>query len=250
MRLVHFILAGVFACISLSAKNIAVEQLFASDDLDLSAIPLGAIAGQGLYGAFGNKIVALEHGDNLILTSMTMPDSVAIDEWFHNGEKFVIRQGQTVVWSGLDGRFDGMAFEDDGFSIAAATDSTFYVIRTEAMEVLEISLSTKRPVRVSQLEEPLLAVGKVGAADLFITRHAAYLHLDNETNLLHRHPLELTAGAITPMGIYFGTDYDMWRVTGINTLEHVADGSISRILGAGNLLYVIDTSGNVWRFEM
>lgn len=232
------------------ARVVDVEQLYDPDELNLLDIPLACTGSYGIFCATGNEIMSLENSDVTPFTSISLPDSTFIDEFFFMGDKVLFRQGDAVVWADSKGCFDGMAFEDSDFSICAATDSTFFIIRPSDCSVMEVSLKQKAPKYIYRMEDAPVTAGKFGDSTVFISTEAIYMMLPEGTNLLHRHPLEIRAAAVTPMGIYFGTDIAMWRVVGIDSLEHVADGSIARIVGAGRLLYVVDGMGSLFKFSL
>lgn len=251
MNRITILISLLLSSIGINARDVEVECLYTINDIDLSEVPMASIAGQGLYAAVGNKIVSMEYSDNTLLQGIALPDSVTIDQFFYDGDNFVFRSDNNLIWSNVSGRFDGIQFEDSEFTIAPATTNSVFILRAAAKQVIEISLDEKRPLQLFSVEGCPIAAGKFGSGEVIVTDRDIYLHLgENEMNLLHRHPLTIKSADITPLGIYFGTEHDLWHLIGIDTLEHVASADIKRIFGTGAFLYVLDSMSNLYKFTL
>lgn len=232
-----------------NAREIEIEQLSDSGVI-VTDTPLACREDLGLFCALGNRIMALESPDMLRPSEFLFPDSVRIDGFYFEGRKLVSLLDNVVLWADSVAGYGGMAFEDNDFDICRATDSTFYVVRPSECSVIEFSMSRKEALSYYYLDEAPVTAGKFGNSTVVVCQNNIYLVLGDDTSVMHSHPREIRAAAVTPMGIYFGTDSALWRVVDFDRLEHVADGSISRIVGAGDLFYVVDGTGALYKFTL
>lgn len=244
------LLCTVLASFFADAREIEVEQLMESGATSLSDVPLACREDLGLLCFSDGNIIPLEGSDTVSDSWLQFPDSVVIDDFFFEGDRLVFRRDRAVVWADGTAHSDGIAFEDGDFSISQATDSTFYIIRPSDCSVIEFSMARKAAQDYYSLDEPPVAAGKFGSATVVVCHSNIYLILGDDTSVMHSHPQEIHAAAVTPAGIYFGTDSALWRVVDFDRLEHVADGSISRIVGAGDLFYVVDGTGALYKFTL
>lgn len=242
-----FLLFALFQFGDCIANEIQVEQIYSADEINLFDLPLATMGNYGLFCASGNKILSLEDSNNLTLSSIEISDSIQIDNFFFIGDKLLLKHKESVIWSDSKGNFDGISFEDSRFNICSGTDSTFFIIRPKEHIVLEISIETKMPIYSYNINEIPILVGKFGNSTLLVCNNSIYINYDNETRLLHKHLVDIKTAAITPLGIYFGTDEALWRIISTDELELVANGSVNKIIGAGRTLYVLDGTGSLFK---
>ena len=230
--------------------NAEIEIIANAGEYDFNVIPVASLGKIGAFVALGNKIIALEDElDKNEIRSFSLPDSVNIEEFFFLNDRIVFKHRSNVIWSTFEGHFDGMCFADDDFHIASATDSTFLIIHPAATSISEFSMANKDIITTYRFKELPLTAGMLGNSMVAITEETLYLVNTKEAITLHQHPLPIKCAAITPMGIFFGTDSALWRLIGVDEIEHIASGSINQIFGSNRMLYVIDQIGNLYRFS-
>lgn len=247
MRIRSLILCSILLLgIQNAYPEVEVELLSQGSELDLKAIPIGVIGEEGLFCAIGNELSAVDMSETAILKRFTLPEDVVVNEFISVGDKIMVHTGKSLVWFGADGIFKGIGFQDDEFSIAPASDTTFYFLRPD--EIIEVSLTTEQPVSKIKVQNPI-GVSKFGSGVIFATSYEVWLLLPEGLNLLHKHPLPIKSFGVGTAGVFFCTESELWRLEGIDTLEHVATGSFDAIKAAGHILYVIDGEGNLYRFD-
>ena len=260
IHLTHHIyntLLGVFIlsvwsnlCSAAQLVNAEVEVIVAAGVYNFREMPVAVLGRMGAFGAIGNKVMALEDdGDDFVVRSFTLPDTINVEEFFFLTDKIVLKHERNVLWVSFDGRFDGICFANDDFHIAHATDSTLLVVQPESFFISEFSMTEKNIRANYRFIEPPLTAGMVDSSMIAVTTSTLYLVTSDDTIVLHHHPLPIVCAAITPMGIFFGTDDALWRLIGIDEVEHIASGGISHIFGGSRTLYVVDTVGNLYKFS-
>lgn len=239
---------GFMAAQTVSAE---VEIVINAGEYDFNIMPVASLGSMGAFGALGNKITALEDdGDGFNVRMFTLPDTINIEEFFFLPDKIVLKHRNNVLWVTLEGSFDGFCFADDEFHVAYASDTTLFVIRPDAYTISEFSMSKKDLMRIYRFTESPLSVGLIDSSMVAVTTNTLYfVSQDNESVILHHHPLPINCAAVTPLGTFFGTDDALWRLVGVDEIEHIASGSVNRIFGSGRILYLIDTSGNLYKLS-
>lgn len=230
--------------------NVEIEIIANAGEYDFDVVPVASLGQIGAFGAFGNKIIAMEDDrEENNVRSFILPDSVNIEEFFFLSDKIVFKHRENVVWVTFNGEFNGMCFADDNFHISSATDSTFLIIHPAAMSISEFSMARKDIMATYHFNEPPVTAGMLDGSIIAITEETFYIITADKTITLHQHPLPIKCAAITPMGIFFGTDCSLWKLIGVDELEHIASGNICRVFGSNRMLYVIDQTGNLYRFS-
>lgn len=237
-------LVGVFSCL---AKNVEVELISEGTDINLSVLPVARLGSQGLFCALNNEIIGISRSNNAVLTKVTLPDSIHVDRFISCGDKIIVQDGNKARWLSTDGPIGGTIFPDDDFDIAAATDSTFYLLRDG--EIFEFAPGVSKPLQSIILPERPIGAVKFGSGTIVATANAIRLIIPEGVNVLHRHPLEIRSLALGKAGIFFCSTSDLWRLEGIDTLEHIATGSFDRIIADGPRLYLIDSKGSLYCFD-
>lgn len=245
-------LMWAFLCLLVKAlpcagADVEVELVSPGSDINLSVLPVSVLGSQGLFCALGNEIVAISSTENSLLTRVELPDSVHIDQFAACGDKIVIRDGRKAMWLDSDGNSGGSLFPDDEFDIMPASDSTFYVLTQGC--VAEFKPGESVPVRTVIMPEQPVAAAGFGSGLVVATQSSIRLVIPESVDILHRHPLPIRSLSVGSPGIFFCTETDLWRLEGIDTLEHIASGSFDRLLASGPRLYLIDSSGSLYLFD-
>lgn len=240
-------ISAIMTWISATAAVVEVGIVSKGEDIDLTSLPVAALGAEGLFCAAGNEIVAIDMTDEAMLRRITLPDSLGVDDFCVCGDRIVVHDGESVVWFGMDGRFDGIGFADGDFRITAATDSTFFLLRPGAVD--EVSIRDHTPLKSIATAGTPVGAAVYGSGYVIATESEIWLSIPEGKNLLHRHPLPIRSLAVGNAGIFFCTASDLWRLEGIDTLEHIATGEFFSIAASGSYLYLIDARGNLYRFE-
>lgn len=249
-RLRVLLLCSVLVSCVAVAREIEVERIDNAQSLNLLNVPLGCKENGRLYYASGNRLISVEDVGDTLNISYSLSDSIKIDDFCFLGDNLLFRDDNALLCVNNTGSFVGFAFENGDFTFNEISDSTFFMIVSSENSVLEFSLRRKNAIRSLDTDEQPVTAGMFGNSIVLVSQHGIYITLGNTPELMHHHPWEIRAAAVTDMGIYFGTDQALWRLVGEDRLEHVADGTIARIYGAGNILYVIDGGGSLFKFTL
>lgn len=244
------LLMGSLAFRASAQREVRVTTLLSASDLNLDSIPTGVIPGLGLMGAFGGELATLDPDVASRKVTVAIPDSVEIESFITAGKSIVMKTGSSVVWIDNDRQqFDGITFEDSGFRIAHASDTTFFLLREASGLLCEIGLASMDAVDSWSFSEAPVAAFRLASGLLVVTLHDIMM-LDNGRwiNVLH-HPAEILCCESTPYGIFFGTPDALWRLASPGKTELVATGEASAIHFSGSSIYIIDSHSNLLRMD-
>lgn len=244
------LLSIVFFAISLlavRAEKMEIEQLLTSDDVRLDSVPLGIIPGSGLCAVFGNSIFTVDPDAESRRVDIAVGDTTVIDNFASCGPFLVMKIDNSLVWTSTSRGFAGITFEDAGFDICAASDSSVYVLRDTG--AIELGLADKRPLGSYTLDERPLTVQKLHGGIVAVTLRRVLSLYNGEWTLIHHHPCDIRCAAITPRGIFLGTDDGLWRCGVAGSVEHIAEGSIASLFYDKAGLYVVDGTAGLYRLS-
>lgn len=238
----------VFTAVSLlavRAEKMELELLLMADDVRLDSVPVGIIPGSGLCAVFGNSILTVDPDAESRRVDIAVGDSTVIDNFASCGPFLVMKIYNSLVWTSPTRGFAGVTFEDAGFDICAASDSSVYVLRDTG--AMELSLADKCPLGSYTLDERPLTVQKLRDGIVAVTSHRVLSLYNGEWTLIHRHPCDIRCAAITPRGIFIGTDDGLWRCSTWGSVELLAEGSMASLFYDKPGLYILDGAASVYR---
>ena len=244
------IIIALLACLCsqfAGARQLKVELLLSAGELQLDSVPLNVIPGEGLFAALGNKLVNLDREGNHDLREVALPDSVIIDDFIAAGPSLVFKCDRSLLWQTPEGGFWGITLEDADFRLIYGTPERVAIYRPGARQLLEVSLAERRPVLSMKMDEPLIAASRIGTGIVTVTQTRVLTWFEGEAGVLHRHPAVINCAAITPQGVFLGTDRGLWSVRRQDELELLGAGTVKALLCDGERLYLIDGGGNLYR---
>lgn len=227
------------------ADKMEIECVLEHEELQLDSIPLGIIPGAGLSAVAGSSIVTVDPDMPKRSIKISVPDSLVIDGFTMCGTSLVMKIYDSIVWTSASHGFFGLTFENPGFDICQATDSTVFILREN--NAMELNIVTRKPVASYRLEGRPLSMHKLNDGAVVVTDRCVASLYGGEWTILHEHPCSICCASITPHGIFFGTDDGLWRLAKNGDIELLVDGSIKALFFDCEILYMLDRETNLYR---
>lgn len=245
-KLLTIILLAVSVA-AIRAEKMEIEQLLTAEDIRLDSVPLGIIPGSGLCAIFGNSILTVDPTVESRRVDVAVGDTTVIDRFVSCGSFLAMKIHNSLVWTSATRGFAGITFEDSDFGICTASDSTVYVMRNSG--AMELGLTDGRPKVSYTFDERPVTLQKLRDGIVAVTTRRVLSLYNGEWTLIHQHPCDIRCAAITPHGIFLGTDDGLWRCGPAGSVELLANGSISSLFYDRTVLYILDGTAGLYRLS-
>ena len=239
----------LLTAVSVFADIKSARILTDNPDINYAIFNLNSIENQGLCGALENMIIGLDKERNRLFDIVEVGDStLKIEDFFMTDNRLVVKSDNVVLWT--DGKnTDAIKLEDANFSLKAASDSSFFVIRISPSEIFEFSLSDKKPILHLPHFEPIISVFRQDDLIVVVSEKNIMGYAENQWFLLHNHPYAITTASFTPLGLFCGTEYGFWRLTDFEEIELYGELAVKKLMSDGATLYLIDGEDNIYALE-
>ena len=238
-------LLAALAVLTADAEKMEIECVLESDEIQLDSVPMGIVPGAGLAAIAGSNIVTIDPEMPKRSIKVELPDTVVIDDFVMCGTAIVMKIYDSIVWTSASYGFFGLTFENPDFSICEATDSTIYVLRDST--AIELNIASRKPVSSYKFDDRPQSLHKLSDGVVAVLGRRVVSLYGDEWTLLHEHPCDIRSAAITPKGIFLGTDDGLWRVEHSKGVQLLLNGTVSMLFFDNSILYLVDGEGNLYR---